>query len=386
MAKKTKTIALIVAAGTGSRFGGKIAKQFLNFCGKPLWRWSYDTLSQHPQIDEVVLVIHPKHKKLYPSTIPTIIGGKTRQESVLKGLEAIKKHTPSTVLIHDAARPLVTNQLIDSLLKGLKKYDGMIPANQVTDTLKNVLQDTVNKNVSRETLYTVATPQAFYFTPIFKAHQQAKNHPVTDDAAVAELAGLTVGITPYDITLTKVTTQKDLKMLEALYTQGHDTITAQGFDIHRLVKGNAVILGGIKIPHTHKLDGHSDADVVLHALTDALLGSISAGDIGVHFPPSNKKWKGAASSLFVKHAVKLIKAAQGEIVHVDLTLLAEAPKISAYRQKIINTIAKLLEIDPKRVGLKATTMEGLGAIGNKEGIAAFAMATVKLPKVKNGIR
>ena len=380
-----KTIALVVAAGTGSRAGAGLPKQYQRIGGKALLAHALDHL-RHPLIDEVRVVIGREQEDLYRSALgeqpvpPPIPGGKTRQESVRSGLEALQANGGAgAVLIHDAARPFLPAAVLDRLLKALEGSDGAVPVLPVVDSLAHN-GPSLGDPVDRSSLVRVQTPQAFRFGPILEAHRSwTGSTAATDDAQVARAAGLSVATVEGDQMLEKLTFAEDFERAEQRLGS-FVSRTAMGFDVHAFAHGETLWLGGILIPHSKGLSGHSDADVVLHALTDALLGTIGAGDIGQHFPPSDPQWRGAASSRFLEHAHALVEKRGGRIDHVDLTIICEAPKIGPHREAIRARIAALLRLQPGRVSVKATTTERLGFAGRGEGIAAQALATVRLPE------
>ena len=370
------TVAIIVAAGKGERTGSSVPKQFAPLAGRPMLCWSHAALAAHPAIDRVVVVIGEGQDALLAEALPEVIGvcgGATRRESVARGLAAIAG--ADRVLIHDAARPFVTAAVIDRLLAALDSHEGAIPTLPVADTL--VAAD--GANVPRAGLARVQTPQAFRFESIVKAHADWQGDEPTDDAQMVRALGGSIALVQGDAMLEKVTFAEDFAAAQARI--GWDTRTATGFDVHRLEDGEELWLGGVKIPHHQGLSGHSDADVALHALTDALLGTIAAGDIGQHFPPSDPQWRGAESGQFLQHAASLIAARGGEISFIDVTIICEAPKIGPHRGAIQARIAELLGLSTDRVSVKATTTERLGFTGRGEGIAAQAAATVRVPGV-----
>ncbi|MFL0414723.1 bifunctional 2-C-methyl-D-erythritol 4-phosphate cytidylyltransferase/2-C-methyl-D-erythritol 2,4-cyclodiphosphate synthase [uncultured Sphingomonas sp.] len=370
------TVAIIVAAGKGERTGSSVPKQFAPLAGRPMLCWSHAALAAHPAIDRVVVVIGEGQDALLAEALPGVIGvcgGATRRESVARGLAAIAG--ADRVLIHDAARPFVTAAVIDRLLAALDSHEGAIPTLPVADTL--VAAD--GANVPRAGLARVQTPQAFSFESIVKAHADWQGDEPTDDAQMVRALGGSIALVQGDAMLEKVTFAEDFAAAQARI--GWDTRTATGFDVHRLEDGEELWLGGVKIPHHQGLSGHSDADVALHALTDALLGTIAAGDIGQHFPPSDPQWRGAESGQFLQHAASLIAARGGEISFIDVTIICEAPKIGPHRGTIQARIAELLGLSTDRVSVKATTTERLGFTGRGEGIAAQAAATVRVPGV-----
>jgi 2-C-methyl-D-erythritol 4-phosphate cytidylyltransferase/2-C-methyl-D-erythritol 2,4-cyclodiphosphate synthase len=375
------TLALIVAAGSGSRAGSS-PKQYQKIVGKALLRHTLDIFLSHPAVDGVAVVIAAGHGKEYAAAtkglalLPPIIGGATRQQSVLAGLEALAAHTPAQVLIHDAARPFTSAESLDLLLQALKKHPAAILATPVADTLKRANNDTIEATLPREHLWQAQTPQGFHFAEILTAHRQAAGKNLTDDAAVAEAAGIPVTLVQGSPTNRKITTKEDIAEAAKLLSLTTSPKTAMGFDVHRLIPSPTgfIRLGGIDIPHTHSLEGHSDADVVLHALTDAILGLIADGDIGVHFSPSDPRWRGMDSTHFLQHAREKLEAAGGSLTHIDLTLIGEQPKIAPHREAIRTRLRDLLDLPLTSISLKATTTEGLGFTGRKEGLAAFAVA------------
>ena len=386
----TTCTALIVAAGRGSRFGGPLPKQYADLEGQPVLRRTVSALRACEAIDEICVVIAPGDDALYGQAIaglalpPPVTGGASRQQSVLNGLERLATAPPDFVAIHDGARPFVRAQDIAACLAaaGQAGTDGAILGIPLADTLKRVDgEGAIAATVARAGLWRAQTPQIFRFAPLLAAHRAAASlgageaTALTDDAAVAERAGMRLVMVPGHEDNTKITTADDLLRASTMETR-----TASGFDVHGFAPGKAVMLGGIAIAHTHALAGHSDADVALHALTDAVLGTIGAGDIGKHFPPSDPQWRGASSDRFLKHAVDLVAARGGRIVHLDLTLVCESPKIGPHRDAMVANIARIAGVSADRVSVKATTTEGLGFTGRREGIAAQAIATVELPR------
>ena len=365
--------ALVVAAGSGERFGGTQPKQYLPLMGKPVVQWSIDAFQKHPMILDVYVVIHPEHKN-YLQHPHTVTGGNTRQESVRLGLEALRATKPDFVLIHDAARPLISDELITALCG---ETSAAVPALPVTDTIRRN-----GKTESRDGLYTTQTPQAFPFDLIDDLHQKHKDKSFTDDAALCEAEGHTVKIISGQRDNIKITHAEDFPLAEQyLSSRLGDVRMGQGYDVHRFVSSlsRKLMLCGISIPHDKILEGHSDADVGLHAITDAILGTIGDGDIGHHFSPTDARWKNADSAVFLKHAAELVARQGGIISHVDVTLICEAPKIAPHRESMRQKIADILGLPLHRISVKATTTEGLGFTGRGEGIAAQAVATVRLP-------
>lgn len=389
------TAALIVAAGRGTRAAGAagLPKQYATLGGAPMLARTLDALAAHPAVDLVQVVIHPDDHHLYDAAtagasskvLPPVHGGATRQQSGLAGLEALEARGVGRVLIHDAARPFVTPDVIDRVLAALDSDFAVIAADPVADTLKRGSgDDHIAATVDRNGLWRAQTPQGFDFDTILDLHRRAAaagRSDFTDDAAIAEWSGIPVKLVAGSSRNTKITTAEDLAMANALLgsTSAMEPRTGTGFDVHRLIEGDHVWLCGVRIPHTARLEGHSDADVGLHALTDAVLGAIGDGDIGQHFPPSDMKWKGAASHLFLEDAARRVREKGGRITNVDVTLLCEAPRVGPHRDAMRAAIAKMLGIDISRVGVKATTTEQLGFTGRREGIAAMASAMVMLP-------
>ena len=387
--------ALIVAAGRGARAASqsKDPKQYCSIGGVPILTRTLDAFAGHQRIDDILVVIHPDDLSRYRDAsapfeerlLPTVTGGSRRQDSVRAGLEALAEHAPDLVLIHDAARPFVDDALISRVVGALAESAGALPCLPVTDTLKREDGGRVMGTVARGGLCRAQTPQGFRFAKILAAHRAAARDSTldfTDDAAVAEWFGLDVIAVEGAERNRKLTTAEDLTIADQMTRKTGATGIARvgtGYDVHALGPGDAVILCGVRISHDRQLIGHSDADVGLHALTDALLGTIADGDIGEHFPPSDARWRDAASELFLKYAADKIEQSGGKIVHVDVTLLCETPRIGPYRDRMRGRIAEILGLDVSRVSVKATTNEGLGFIGRSEGIAAMATATVSLP-------
>ncbi|MBC2777817.1 bifunctional 2-C-methyl-D-erythritol 4-phosphate cytidylyltransferase/2-C-methyl-D-erythritol 2,4-cyclodiphosphate synthase [Parasphingopyxis marina] len=380
MADRPKVAALIVAAGKGERAGGVIPKQYREIGGNSVLFLAAKALLGHPAVDRAQVVIGEGQREAYETAVmglslpAPIIGGETRQQSVRNGLEALAAtESPDIVLIHDAARPDTPPAVIDRLLSGLGAHIGAIPALPVTDSLAR----TDGSTVDRSAFVSIQTPQAFRFEAILAAHRSWSGaEPATDDAAIARAAGHEIALIEGDAALRKLTFAEDFAMSAAGPTPFPPVRTGSGFDVHAFGPGDAVWLGGIEIPHDRALSGHSDADVALHALTDAILGAAGAGDIGDHFPPSDPQWKGAPSRCFLEHAATLARGAAFEIWHVDVTIICEAPKIGPHRTAMRQKIAEILAIPENSVSVKATTSEGLGFTGRREGIAAQAVATL----------
>ncbi len=347
----------------------------------------------HEDVHRVIVVVRAGDEELYEEAVrgltsaklmQQVPGGATRQLSVAAGLEALATRSPDAVLIHDAARPFISAQCIADTLAALASYDGAIAAAPVTDTLKRGEGGRSAGTVSREGLWRAQTPQTFHYKRILEAHRAAAatgRSDFTDDASIAEWAGLTVALVENTSENMKITTAGDLAMAD-LIASGNapgslpDVRCGTGFDVHAFEEGDHVTLCGIKIPHSHGFKAHSDGDAGLHALTDALLGTIGAGDIGDHFPPSDPQWRGADSSIFLIHAVELVREHGGQVTNADVTIICERPKIGPYRAAMCAKMAELLGVERERVSVKATTSEGLGFTGRREGISALATATV----------
>jgi 2-C-methyl-D-erythritol 4-phosphate cytidylyltransferase/2-C-methyl-D-erythritol 2,4-cyclodiphosphate synthase len=366
---------LIVAAGKGERLGRSKPKQYEPLRGRSMLARTIEAFHDHP----VTVVIGEGQQALYAEALPhgpkPITGGARRQDSVRLGLEAMEKDPPDFVLIHDAARPLVSPAVIKDVIAALEKgAKGAVPMLALSDTLRRKDGERWI-TIPRDNLYRAQTPQGFRFADILKAHRGQAAHDVTDDVEIAALAGMEVEAVPGGETNWKITTEEDFALAETFLG---NNVTAMGFDAHRFSEGDHVWLCGVKIPHDHGLTGHSDADAGLHALTDAILGCIGAGDIGQHFPPGDPKWKGAPSWKFLDHAARLVREKGGAIAHCDVTLICERPKIEPHREAMRSRIAEILGLDVGHVSVKATTTEGMGYTGRGEGLAAQAVATVRL--------
>ncbi|HVA14545.1 MAG TPA: bifunctional 2-C-methyl-D-erythritol 4-phosphate cytidylyltransferase/2-C-methyl-D-erythritol 2,4-cyclodiphosphate synthase [Stellaceae bacterium] len=382
----TGCIALVVAAGRGTRLGGARPKQYRTLAGQALLRHSVERLIAHQRIDRLRVVFHPEDRDLYDAAIagldllPPVAGGAARQDSARLGLESLEALAPARVLIHDAARPFIDHAVIDRVLDALDQAPAVIPALPIADTVKRGEGGLVTGTLDRAGLWRVQTPQGFDYRAILAAHRAAAGMTLTDDAAVAERAGLPVRLVEGAETNFKVTSTEDFARAEKLTAaRAGDYCTGQGFDVHGFGPGDHVWLCGLKVPHDRGLVGHSDADVGLHALTDAILGALGAGDIGMHFPPGDPKWRHAPSHLFLRHAAALVAQAHGRIVHVDITLICETPRIGPHRAAMVAAVADILGLAPTRVSVKATTTEQLGFLGRNEGMAAQAIATLLLP-------
>ncbi len=382
---------LVVAAGRGTRAGGTVPKQYHTLSGESVLRHTLRRFAHHPAVSEIQVVIHPDDADLYetaslglPNLRPSVAGGASRQASVRAGLESLAAAAPDIILVHDGARPFASDALIDRAVAAGADALAAIPVVPVTDTIKQVTADgQVCATPDRATLRAVQTPQVFDFAALLAAHRAAAAAGITDltdDAAAMEWAGHPVATFPGDPDNVKLTTPADLaRATHRDLAACLDVRTGTGFDVHAFGPGDHVMLGGVAIPFDRGLDGHSDADVGLHALTDAVLGALADGDIGAHFPPSDPQWKGATSDRFLAFAVERVRARGGMIAHLDLTLICEAPKVGPHRDAIRAAIADITGVPLGRVSVKATTTERLGFTGRREGIAAMASATVRLP-------
>jgi 2-C-methyl-D-erythritol 4-phosphate cytidylyltransferase/2-C-methyl-D-erythritol 2,4-cyclodiphosphate synthase len=379
---------LIVAAGRGARFGGPLPKQYCRLGSVTVLRRTVGVFLRHVRVASLRVAIHPDDRSLYDAAMAglavpePIAGGAQRQDSVRHLLQGLDADPDDLVLIHDGARPFVSPAIIDRVIAGLARADGVIAALPVRDTIKRAERNgpLVADTVDRSLLWRAQTPQGFRYGIARAAHEAAAGLDLPDDAAVVERAGHPVELVMGDEDNFKITTAEDLARAERQLQAGlGDVRTGSGFDVHRLVPGDGCWINGIRIPHDRTLLGHSDADVGLHALTDAILGAIGAGDIGQHFPPSDERWRGAASDRFLAHAAALVAAKGGVIAHCDVTVICERPKIGPHRAAMVERIAEILDIAADRVSVKATTTEQLGFTGRNEGIAAQAVATVRLP-------
>jgi 2-C-methyl-D-erythritol 4-phosphate cytidylyltransferase/2-C-methyl-D-erythritol 2,4-cyclodiphosphate synthase len=384
---------VIVAAGRGERAGqsSEGPKQYRSIGGKPVITWTIEAFRTHPKVGPIVVAIHPDDGELFGNAVQgmdeliVVPGGQTRQDSVRSGLEALRDAAPAKVLIHDAARPFVDHRLIDRVIAATGERQAALPGVPVAETLKRGdTGDLVSETVPRDGLFVAQTPQGFPFWPINAAHQKAHHAGktgFTDDAALAEWTKMPVKLVEGSPENVKLTWAKDIAMADRKFsgTAFPDVRTGNGYDVHAFEPGDHVMLCGVAIPHGKKLSGHSDADVALHALTDALLATCGAGDIGTHFPPSDPQWRGVASRIFLEHAARLVRQEGGRIANVDVTLIAEAPKIGPHRPAMVAAVAGMLGLSPTRVSVKATTNERMGFVGREEGIAAIATASVVYP-------
>jgi 2-C-methyl-D-erythritol 4-phosphate cytidylyltransferase/2-C-methyl-D-erythritol 2,4-cyclodiphosphate synthase len=378
--------ALVLAAGRGSRFGGTLPKQYLPLGGSSVLRHALGAFAANKRIAGIQVTIRPEDRDAYDAAVaglellPPVAGGAERQDSVRLGLEALAPLQPRRVLIHDGARPFPDAAMIDRVIDALDSAPAAIPGLPLGDTIKRVSDGVITHTVDRTGLWRVQTPQGFHFDAIRAAHRAAIGQALTDDAAVAEAAGIAPVIVIGSEGNLKITTTDDLAAAERLLAARHgDVRVGQGFDVHPFGPGDSLIVCGIEIAHSAGVVGHSDADAGLHALTDAILGAIGAGDIGMHFPPSDPKWKGASSDRVLAHAVSLVHAKGGSVAMLDVTIICERPRIGPHRAAMVERVATIAGIAPDRVSVKATTTEKLGFTGRSEGIAAQAVATVRLP-------
>lgn len=385
--------AVIVAGGSGLRAGGERPKQYQLIGGRPVIWWTCRAFLEHPGIDHVQPVIGEGHEQMFAEAVKgldiprPVIGGSTRQDSCRIGIESVARHAPAKVLIHDAARPFVPPALIEDVIAWLDRFPAVVPGMPVAETLKFAPGGMVSRTVDRASIWSAQTPQGFAYAGILAAYRRAEaeqTQGLTDDASVAETAGIAISMIPGAFENRKLTTAEDIvmadrDMIARQLQERPDIRVGQGIDVHPFDAGDAVTLCGVAIPYSQRLKGHSDADVAMHALTDAILGTIGEGDIGVHFPPSDPQWKGAESRIFLAKAMALLEAKRGIIANADITILAEAPKIAPHVAAMRAFLSPLLKVDPSRIAIKATTMEKLGAIGRKEGIMAYATVTVRLP-------
>ncbi|BDV34456.1 bifunctional 2-C-methyl-D-erythritol 4-phosphate cytidylyltransferase/2-C-methyl-D-erythritol 2,4-cyclodiphosphate synthase [Methylocystis iwaonis] len=414
MVDGTEISILVVAGGRGSRAGEGLPKQYRRLAGKTVLARTLEAMGASAPGARLKVVIHPDDRALYAQSVAELsdaaraavsepaLGGATRQESVRNGLEAVARESaPQIVLIHDAARPFADPALIARAVAAARAHGAAVPGVPLNDTVKEIdAAGFVVATPDRARLRAVQTPQSFRFPLILAAHRAAAaaERDYTDDAMIAEAAGHAVHVFPGDLANFKLTTPEDfaramdqIKAPSVAPGSGNltdvrtanvltDVRTGQGYDVHAFAEGDQVWLGGVSIPHSHSLAGHSDADVLMHAITDAVLGAIAEGDIGAHFPPSDPQWKGAASTIFLEHACKLVRARGGMIAHIDATVVCEAPKVGPHRDAIRASLAEIMGVDIGRVAVKATTSEKLGFTGRREGIAALAIATVRLPE------
>jgi 2-C-methyl-D-erythritol 4-phosphate cytidylyltransferase/2-C-methyl-D-erythritol 2,4-cyclodiphosphate synthase len=382
--------AVIVAAGRGTRVGGELPKQYKLLAGEPVIRSSLSMFAWHGQVGAVQAVIHRDDVASYEAAakglklMPPVYGGASRQDSVLAGLEALSPGAPDIVLVHDAARPFCSTGLVSRAIAACGETGAAIPGLEVTDTIKRVdAAGRITGTVDRAELRSVQTPQAFAFPRLLDAHRKAAaagRHDFTDDAALVEWAGMQVTTFAGEPGNTKLTTEDDFARAEARRIASlADLRVGSGFDVHTFGDGDHIMLGGVRVPHNRGVVGHSDADVVLHAVVDAILGALADGDIGKHFPPSDMRWKGASSDIFLKFAADRVTQRGGKIAHIDITVVCEAPRVGPHRDTMRTRIAEICGIAADRVAVKATSSEQMGFTGRGEGLVAMATATVRLP-------
>lgn len=390
MAKSQRTAVVLVAAGRGLRAGAGGPKQYREIGGVPVIHRAMEAFSQHPDVFAVQPVVNPDDSAMFTAAVAglkheaPVSGGATRQASVLSGLEALARHKPDIVLIHDAARPFVSAGVISRAIEAASRTGAALPVVAVTDTIKVTgASGDVEDTPDRARLRIAQTPQSFRFDVILEAHRRAAKDgrsDFTDDAAIAEWAGLTVATFEGDVANMKLTTPEDFVREEArLASLLGDIRTGTGYDVHAFGDGDHLMLCGVRVPHTRGFLAHSDGDVGLHALVDAILGALADGDIGSHFPPSDAKWKGASSDQFLKYAIERVTARGGRVANLEVTMICERPKIGPLRDTMRARIAEISGVDISRVAVKATTSERLGFTGREEGIAATASATIRLP-------
>jgi 2-C-methyl-D-erythritol 4-phosphate cytidylyltransferase/2-C-methyl-D-erythritol 2,4-cyclodiphosphate synthase len=372
--------ALIVAAGKGERLGGGLPKQFRPLAGKPVLRWAAESLITHPAVRRLRVVIGQGQQEMAEIALagldiePLVEGGEQRADSVRAGLVTIKDEV---VLVHDAARPFCRSEVIDRLVSAMEFYPGAVPVLAASDTLARADSE-LGEPVDRNRVVRVQTPQAFRTDILRAAYESWCGPSPTDEATVVRGTGHKVAVVAGDPSLDKITTAEDFARMEQWLAGRLIPRTGMGFDVHAFSGDGPIMLGGVEVPHSRGLAGHSDADVVLHAITDAILGAAGIGDIGQHFPPSDAQWKGASSDIFLAHAAALVRARGGIIDNVDCTIIAETPKVGPYRDVMRSRIAGILVIGEEQVSIKATTTEGLGFTGRREGVAAQAVANIRL--------
>jgi 2-C-methyl-D-erythritol 4-phosphate cytidylyltransferase/2-C-methyl-D-erythritol 2,4-cyclodiphosphate synthase len=387
MTSEIKIAAVIVGAGSGTRLGGNIPKQYQLIDHECSFEKCIRFFENYVKVSKVLAVVSEKHQDLFrkkcsfSANTEIVLGGSDRMSSVKNALNKLSVDEPDFVLIHDAARPFLNEELVDTIISNLSSYEGVIPVLKISDTVKRLDGPHVEKTVDRSLYGRAQTPQGFKFSSIFEAYKTSKEINQTDDSGFLENIGSTVLHINGDEDLFKITYEKDMERARLMTATLSETRVGIGYDVHQLGDGTTLVLCGIKIPFNKKLTGHSDADVALHALTDALLGAIGMGDIGDHFPPTDKKWSGEPSSTFVEFAVAAIKQKNAKIINADLTLICEKPKISPFKEQMVRCVADLLHLEPSQVNVKATTTEGLGSMGREEGIAANAIVSIKIPTI-----
>lgn len=376
-------IVLVAAGGRGERAGGGMPKQYRLLAGEPVLRRTIRALLQRFRPADIRVVIDPAHRALYEAAVvglglpEPIPGGATRRASVRAGLEALVPTAPKEIWVHDAARPFPSTALLDRLACKVAEVPAVIPVVPLEDSLVREADGRVQAYVPRDGLARVQTPQAFSFDLLLQAHRTVGNDSFTDDGSLVQASGAEVAVVPGEVDNIKLTTAEDFARAERMLAHNGRTVTGYGFDVHAFASGRPLMLCGIRIPHARGLAGHSDADVGLHALTDAVLATIAAGDIGSHFPPSDPRWRDADSAHFLNHALGLLRERGGWLVHIDLTLVCEEPKIAPHREAMRARLATLTGLSLAQVSIKATTTEGLGFTGRGEGIAATAVVTAR---------
>lgn len=378
----SRTAVIIVAAGMGTRAGGELAKQWRMLAGRPVLDWTIDAFRTAPGVGRILVVLHPQEMQRADAwqDITAVAGGNTRAASVRAGLAALAGTDTDRVLIHDAARPLVSQRIIADICQALDVAQGAAPALEVTDALWRGADGVVTGTQDRGNLFRAQTPQGFHFRAILAAHEMFEGTPL-DDVEVARAAGIDVVMMPGDERNLKLTRAGDFARAEAILGVSMGLRVGNGFDVHAFGAGDKVVLCGVEIAHDRGLTGHSDADVGMHAVTDAIYGALALGDIGTHFPPSDPQWKGADSAIFLRHAVQQAAAHGHEVANIDVTLICERPKIAPYAAAMRERMAQIMGLEAHRISIKATTSERLGFAGREEGIAAMASALLtSLPK------
>ncbi|MEM7523913.1 MAG: bifunctional 2-C-methyl-D-erythritol 4-phosphate cytidylyltransferase/2-C-methyl-D-erythritol 2,4-cyclodiphosphate synthase [Pseudomonadota bacterium] len=383
------TAALIVAAGRGARAGDGPPKQYRRVGGAPVLTRTIKAMLDAPQIDRITVCIHPDDAALYhdaapvdPRLTPPVMGGAERALSVRAGLEALAEDPPARVLIHDAARPFVSPGVIARVADALDDHDGALAAIPIVDAIRRSDGALCGEAIPRDGVWRAQTPQGFHFDGILRAHQANDDPLAADDAEIARAAGLSVKLVESEAENFKITTPGDFaraeRQVSGMSARG-ETRIGQGYDVHALVEGDGVILCGVKIPFERALSGHSDADVAMHALTDAIFGALAEWDIGRWFPPSDMQWKGAASSIFLEKAMERLRARGGRLINADVTIICERPKIGPHAAAMTASLARIMSVEETRISVKATTSERLGFTGREEGVAAMAVASVETP-------
>ena len=382
--KQVNVFALVMAAGSGTRVGGEIPKQYRLIAGESILSRAIKPLLEHPKISAVTVVISELDESLFLQhcghlkNISFIFGGKDRQESVRLGLDSFSKFNPEFVLIHDGARPFLPKNVIDDILFGLETEDCVIPVLRINDSLKEAVAGRITKSIDRDQYLRTQTPQGFRYSKIMEAHIAKRGLSLSDDAALLEESQSLATVKGSE-DLFKITYGNDLTKAAQFIASNFEYRVGHGFDVHKFGLGKGVILCGVHLSHDLSLIGHSDADVALHAITDALLGALAEGDIGEHFSPTESEWRDVSSKVFLQKAIALMKEKAGEIVNVDLTIICELPKIGPFKPWMRQNLSEIFQTPMKNINIKATTTEGLGAMGRKEGISSHASVMVRLP-------